>query len=109
MLLDSTVDSANHAVQVLNTPKISVGKGDAIINVLPPALRFWEKLGLGPKSGEKDATVYVLFEVDEEQHRQGEVASWLAGVCTAYQVWIVFLLENVLELMTVNRQSIWAN
>ncbi|KAF5363636.1 hypothetical protein D9756_000913 [Leucocoprinus leucothites] len=86
--LDSAIDSETkpQGSQLLTPPKVSVGKGDAIITVLPPALRFWEKLGLGPKSGEKDGAVFVLFADDgEQQHRQAEVASWLAGVCTAYE------------------------
>ncbi|KAF9446731.1 hypothetical protein P691DRAFT_761374 [Macrolepiota fuliginosa MF-IS2] len=78
-------NSESQTLQVMNTPKISVGKGDTIINILPPALRFWEKLGLGPKGGDKDGTVYVLFADDGEQHRQGEVAGWLSGVCNAYE------------------------
>ena len=83
---DSLATDKSQALQVLMPPKLSVGKGDAIITVLPPALRFWEKLGLGPKSGEKDGTVFVLFVDDGEQHRQLEVANWLASVCNAYKV-----------------------
>lgn len=69
-----------------------MAKGDIILNVLPPALRFWEKLGLSPKSGEKEGTVYALFTDEGEQYRQAEVASWLAGVCTAYEVCLVRLV-----------------
>ncbi|KXN84196.1 Mediator of RNA polymerase II transcription subunit 13 [Leucoagaricus sp. SymC.cos] len=75
----------SQALQVLTSPKVSVGKGEAIVTVLPPALRFWEKLGLGPKNGEKDGTVYVLFADDGEQRRAAEVANWLTGVCTVYE------------------------
>lgn len=74
------------SARTMTAPKISLGKGDAIINILPPALRFWEKLGLGPKNGEKNATTYVLFADDGEQHRRREVTSWLDGVRTAYEV-----------------------
>lgn len=70
----------------METPKITLGKGEAIINILPPALRFWEKLGLGPKNGEKNATVYTLFADDGDQYRHREVVSWLEGVRTAYEV-----------------------
>ncbi|KAF7362482.1 Mediator of RNA polymerase II transcription subunit 13 [Mycena venus] len=51
-------------VQVLESPMISVGKADAVIQILPTALRFWEKLGLSPRGGRKNATVFVLFEDD---------------------------------------------
>jgi mediator of RNA polymerase II transcription subunit 13 len=74
------------SAQTMSMPKVSLGKGDAIINILPPALRFWGKLGLGPKNGEKNATAYVLFADEGEQYRQREIASWLDGVRTAYEV-----------------------
>ena len=63
---------------------ISIGKGDAVINVLPTALRFWEKLGLGPKGGRKDLSAFVIFE-DGEQ-RMTQMDNWLVGVGNAYQV-----------------------
>jgi mediator of RNA polymerase II transcription subunit 13 len=64
---------------------ISVGKGDAIIQVLPTALRFWEKLGLGPRGGRKDVVAFVLFEADCEERIQ-QVEGWLACVSATYNV-----------------------
>jgi mediator of RNA polymerase II transcription subunit 13 len=64
---------------------LSIGKGEAIIQVQPPALRFWEKLGLTPKAGRKDISAFAIFEDDGEQ-RQFHVESWLSNVCSAYQV-----------------------
>jgi mediator of RNA polymerase II transcription subunit 13 len=64
---------------------ISIGKGEAIIQVQPPALRFWEKLGLNPKAGKKDVSAIAIFEDDGEQG-QGLVESWLSNVCSAYDV-----------------------
>lgn len=31
-------------------------------NILPSALRFWEKLGLSPRNGTKDVVGYVVFD-----------------------------------------------
>ena len=64
---------------------LSIGKGEAIIQVQPPALRFWEKLGLTPKAGRKDVSAIAIFEDDGEQG-QSHVESWLSNVCSAYQV-----------------------
>lgn len=69
---------------------ISVGKGEAVINVLPTAVRFWEKLGLDPKGGRKDVAAFVLFE-DEGAERQTLVESWLANLRSTYQVRPFFL------------------
>lgn len=64
---------------------ISVGKGDAIIQIFPTALRFWEKLGLGPKGGKKDVTAFVLFEPDLDE-RQLQVEAWLTSLAAMYAV-----------------------
>ncbi|KAJ7744697.1 mediator complex subunit 13 C-terminal-domain-containing protein [Mycena metata] len=72
------------SVQPLESPMISIGKADAVIQILPTALRFWEKLGLSPKGGRKDATVFVLFE-DDGDARQHLVEAWLAKVTAIYQ------------------------
>lgn len=65
---------------------------------MPTALRFWDKLGLGPKSGKKDVTVFVLYEQgyhEAEQHdrlgkakiwRDEQIGSWLRNVCALYKV-----------------------
>jgi mediator of RNA polymerase II transcription subunit 13, fungi type len=71
-------------IQLLDTPMISVGKGDAVIQILPTALRFWEKLGLAPRGGRKNGTSFVLFEDGEQQQQQ--VESWLATVSAVYEV-----------------------
>ncbi|TFK64911.1 hypothetical protein BDN72DRAFT_825113 [Pluteus cervinus] len=72
------------SIQVMDMPSLAVGKGDAVIQVLPAALRFWEKLGLGPRGGPKDFTAFVLFE-DEGEERRNQVASWLSNFAVAYQ------------------------
>lgn len=84
---DSTTPTSNpkKALQMLEAPMISIGKGTAVIQILPTALRFWEKLGLGPRGGKKNSTTYVLFEDDGEQRLQ-QAETWLASVVTTYEV-----------------------
>ena len=73
---------------------ISIGKGDAVVHVLPTALRFWEKLGLGPKGGRKDLSAFVVFE-DGDQ-RQTQMENWLISVGNAYQVCYIHAYSTVL-------------
>lgn len=80
--LDAT---PSKGLQVLDSPMISIGKADAVIQILPTALRFWEKLGLSPRGGRKNATVFVLFE-DDGDARQQLVESWLAKIIAIYDV-----------------------
>ncbi|KAJ7286899.1 hypothetical protein C8J57DRAFT_1460386, partial [Mycena rebaudengoi] len=74
---------ASKGLQTLESPMISIGKADAVIQILPTALRFWEKLGLAPRGGKKDATVFVLFE-DTGDERQELVESWMAKIAAIY-------------------------
>ena len=91
ILLTQCVSGASQPLQALETPMISIGKGDAVIHVLPTALRFWEKLGLGPKGGRKDLSAFVLFEDDGEQ-RQTQMESWLVSIGNAYKVSYMHIL-----------------
>ncbi|KAJ7099336.1 mediator complex subunit 13 C-terminal-domain-containing protein [Mycena belliarum] len=70
-------------VQALDSPMISIGKADAVIQILPTALRFWEKLGLTPRGGGKNATAFVLFE-DDGDARQQFAETWLAKITAVY-------------------------
>lgn len=79
-MLDSDKDKALHP---LEDPLISIGKGDAIVQLKPPALRFWDKLGLDPKGGKKDLSAFVLFEDDVERGIQ--VDNWIKSVRNVYQ------------------------
>ncbi len=65
---------------------------------------------MSPKSGEKDGIVYALFAEEGEQYRQAEVASWLAGVCTAYEVRVAISVLNDTRLIENQiRLNTWAN
>jgi mediator of RNA polymerase II transcription subunit 13 len=80
----SDTSNGSQPLQALESPTISIGKGDAVIHVLPTALRFWEKLGLGPKGGRKDLSAFVIFENGDQ--RQSQIENWLVNVGNAYQV-----------------------
>jgi mediator of RNA polymerase II transcription subunit 13 len=64
---------------------LTVGKSDAVMQILPSALRFWEKLGLGPRAGKKNVTAFVLFE-DDGDEKQHQVERWLNSMSVTYAV-----------------------
>ncbi|KAG6918518.1 hypothetical protein DXG01_013880 [Tephrocybe rancida] len=81
-------------LRLLPAPHLSLSKSSSILHVLPTALRFWEKLGLGPRGGPKDGLVFVLFEEQAvpQGHAQGQgesrgdmVQAWLADVMVQYE------------------------
>lgn len=69
----------------MDTPMVSVGKGESIIQVLPATLRFWEKLGLTPQAGKKDLTAFLFIE-DNGLDKQSLGETWLRKLSTAYSV-----------------------
>ncbi|CAK5281931.1 unnamed protein product [Mycena citricolor] len=72
-------------VDRVESPLISVGKGEsAVIQVLPTALRFWDKLGLSPRGGRKNAVVFVLFE-DDGSTRADLASAWLHKLLFLYE------------------------
>ncbi|KII96070.1 hypothetical protein PLICRDRAFT_97961 [Plicaturopsis crispa FD-325 SS-3] len=75
--------NADNVLLPLEPPLISIAKSDAIIQVLPSALRFWEKLGLGPRAGKKNITAFAFFE-NEGEERQQQVGTWLSAMSTTY-------------------------
>jgi mediator of RNA polymerase II transcription subunit 13 len=76
---------ADTKLQLLELPMISVGKGETVIQASPSALRFWDKLGLRPRGGQKDVTAFVFYE-DEGEERHQEVENWLGYLSTVYSV-----------------------
>ncbi|KAG6840613.1 hypothetical protein C0991_005562 [Blastosporella zonata] len=76
-------------LRLLEAPHLAMSKSSSIIHVLPPALRFWEKLGLGPRGGGKDGTVFVLFEEGPGGGAGAAVsdmvAAWLGDVIVNYE------------------------
>jgi mediator of RNA polymerase II transcription subunit 13 len=72
-------------LEQLEPPFLSVAKSDALIQVLPTALRFWDKLGLSPRAGKKDVCAFVFFE-ELDMARVDAVDRWLQWVSSTYTV-----------------------
>ena len=72
-------------LEQLEPPFLSVAKSEAVIQVLPSALRFWDKLGLSPRAGKKDICAFVFFEESDEA-RVDAVDKWLQWVSSTYTV-----------------------
>jgi mediator of RNA polymerase II transcription subunit 13, fungi type len=72
-------------LEQLEPPFLSVDKSDALIQVLPTALRFWDKLGLSPRAGKKDVCAFVFFEELDEASVTA-VDKWLQWVSSTYTV-----------------------
>jgi mediator of RNA polymerase II transcription subunit 13 len=72
-------------LEQLEPPFLSVAKSEAVIQVLPSALRFWDKLGLSPRAGKKDVCAFVFFEESDEA-RVDAVDKWLQWVSSTYTV-----------------------
>ncbi|KAK0467791.1 mediator complex subunit 13 C-terminal-domain-containing protein [Desarmillaria tabescens] len=79
-----TSNGSESRLEKLEAPMLLVGKGDAVIQVSPPALRFWDKLGLGPRSGKKDIQAFVVFDSTQEQ-MSDKVSEWLINFRTIYE------------------------
>lgn len=72
-------------LQRLDPPMFSVGKSGCVVQVLPSALRFWEKLGLTPHGGKRDVVAFVFLEEGglEKQH---QAEAWLNKMSAEYSV-----------------------
>ncbi|KAG2070001.1 hypothetical protein BDR04DRAFT_1077345 [Suillus decipiens] len=80
---NSVPTGENVHVQRLDPPMFSVGKSGCVVQVLPSALRFWEKLGLMPHGGKRNVVAFVFLEEGglEKQH-QAEI--WLNKMSAGY-------------------------
>ena len=76
---------AKPELEQLESPFLSVAKSDALIQVLPTALRFWDKLGLSPRAGKKNVCAFVFFE-DLDEARVDAVDRWAKWVSSTYTV-----------------------
>ncbi|KAK7689058.1 hypothetical protein QCA50_007749 [Cerrena zonata] len=77
-LFTSSNDPSASPMHPLGTPMISAAKSNSVIQILPTALSFWEKLGLEPRAGGKDVTAYVFYESTGALN-ESNVYDWLAG------------------------------
>ncbi|ORY02683.1 mediator complex subunit 13 C-terminal-domain-containing protein [Clohesyomyces aquaticus] len=53
--------SPGHLIYQINSPHIRVRRGDTLWDVLPPALSFWEPLGLAPCNPAKNVVPFCLY------------------------------------------------
>ena len=77
------------SLQSMEPPLFSVGKGKNIVNVLPSAIRFWEKTGLHPVGGQKNVNAFVLYE-GEDIETFDRASRWFKRVSVAYTVRLCF-------------------
>ncbi|KAG2147926.1 mediator complex subunit 13 C-terminal-domain-containing protein [Suillus clintonianus] len=73
----------NVHLQRLDPPMFSVGKSGCVVQVLPSALRFWEKLGLTPHGGKRDVVAFVFLE-DGGLEKQHQAEVWLNKMSVGY-------------------------
>ncbi|PFH50555.1 hypothetical protein AMATHDRAFT_192998 [Amanita thiersii Skay4041] len=84
-LRSSIAKGLDSVLKPLESPMIAVAKGDSVIHVLPTALRFWEKLGLGPRGGKKDVATIILYDnEDDNNQRKLQVDAWLKSIAATY-------------------------
>ncbi|KAG8759618.1 hypothetical protein FRC11_001722 [Ceratobasidium sp. 423] len=69
-------------LEKLRQPKVSIGHSGQVVQMNPPALRFWEAAGLEPVGGAKDIVAYAVFEEGEEA---GVVRRWMERVAQVYE------------------------
>jgi mediator of RNA polymerase II transcription subunit 13 len=88
---DGVSAGSNVHLQRLDPPMFSVGKSGCVVQISPPALRFWEKLGLTPHGGKRDVVAFVFLEEGglEKQH-QAEV--WLNKMSAGYSVSLTLII-----------------
>jgi mediator of RNA polymerase II transcription subunit 13 len=79
-----TSEGGKPELEQLESPFLSVAKSDALIHVLPTALRFWDKLGLSPRAGKKNVCAFVFFE-ELDEARVDTVEKWLQWVSSTYK------------------------
>ncbi|KAI0269401.1 mediator complex subunit 13 C-terminal-domain-containing protein [Gloeopeniophorella convolvens] len=70
-------------LEQLEPPYLSVAKSEGLIQVLPTALRFWDKLGLSPRAGKKNICAFVFFE-ELDDARVDAVDKWLHWISSTY-------------------------
>ncbi|KAK8157766.1 mediator complex subunit 13 C-terminal-domain-containing protein [Phyllosticta citrichinensis] len=67
----------------ISTPYIRLNRGDDLWDVLPPALSFWEPLGLAPASGPKNIVAYSVYPANPDLN--DAVSGFLDSISMAYE------------------------
>lgn len=55
-----TKDSSKNSISKLSAPHLRVRRGKGYLEILPPAMSFWETFGLEPAHGTKDISAYCI-------------------------------------------------
>lgn len=89
----------------MEPPLFSVGKGKNVVNLLPSAIRFWEKTGLHPVGGQKNVNAFVLYEGEGTEMFE-HASRWFKQISIAYTVRLYFsYTHHVVYTMVV--QKFW--
>ncbi|OCK76217.1 hypothetical protein K432DRAFT_336116 [Lepidopterella palustris CBS 459.81] len=75
--------SPGHLIYPIRPPHIRVRRADALWDLLPPAISFWEPLGLAPPSGPKNIIAYCVYPHSEPL--KARVESFLENVGIFYE------------------------
>lgn len=67
----------------ISTPHVRLRRGEDTWDVLPPALSFWEPLGLSPTSGPKNIMAYCVYPLSDQLSEP--VTSFLDSISMAYE------------------------
>ena len=68
----------------LDPPYACVRRMGTKMDILPPAVHFWEELGLEPSHGRKDVLAFFL-DPEHEEHLQRPIETFLKMMLSAYQ------------------------
>ncbi|KAF1981556.1 hypothetical protein K402DRAFT_467455 [Aulographum hederae CBS 113979] len=81
-MLDS-IAVPGHLIFPIAPPHVRIRRSETPWAILPPALSYWEPLGLGPASGLKNVMAYCIFPDNEDL--RSSVSIFLAAIGTAYE------------------------
>lgn len=72
-----------NAIFPLPSPHVRVRKSEALWDLLPPAMAFWESLGLEPASGPKNVMAYCVYPFSDGL--EGPASDFLDSIGSAYE------------------------
>ncbi|CAE6429282.1 unnamed protein product [Rhizoctonia solani] len=70
-------------LEKLRQPRVSIGHSGQVVQMYPPALKFWEAAGLEPVGGVKDVVAYAVYEEGEDG---GVARRWMEKVAQVYEM-----------------------
>ncbi|OMP88583.1 Mediator of RNA polymerase II transcription subunit 13 [Diplodia seriata] len=79
----TTADPHANMFFPISTPHVRLRRGEDTWDVLPPALSFWESLGLSPTSGPKNVMAYCVHPSSDQLSEP--ITSFLDNISMAYE------------------------